>query len=55
LFVVELMAARAARARARSVDTGRYGPPAEELEEGEVDRARDTAFNRCVKVEARSW
>ena len=32
-----------------------YGPPAEELEEGEIDRPRDNSFNRCVKQEARSW
>ena len=33
-----------------------YGPRegVEELEEGEIDRSRDTNYNRCVKAIARS-
>ena len=28
-----------------------YGPPAEELEEGEVDRVREREFEECVRHE----
>ena len=33
-----------------------YGPHegVEELEEGEIDRSRDTNYNRCVKGKARA-
>jgi hypothetical protein len=28
-----------------------YGPPAEELEEGEIDKLRERTFEDCVRAE----